>query len=119
MASSHPLSRARYQGLKESCCPSLLEHFATAHQCNSYCELLALKTLEPPQPPAKGKGPRSPVTGRKVPSSQSSPQLQKKGLASPQATRKGSVSPKSARKGPEAAVSQPAAKPKAGDSRLQ
>ncbi|XP_062998346.1 alpha-protein kinase 3 [Elgaria multicarinata webbii] len=90
-----------YQGLKESCCPNLLDQFAASHQCNRYCELLALKSLEIPPPPPKGKGSRSPNMGRKAPSAQSSPQLQKKGLASPQASRKGSLSPKSARKGPD------------------
>ncbi|XP_044306434.1 alpha-protein kinase 3 [Varanus komodoensis] len=93
-----------YQGLKENCCPSSLEQFVLSHQCNRYCELLALKNLEPPQPPPKGKGSRSPVTARKAPSAQSSPQLQKKGPVSPQAARKGSVSPKSARRGPDSAA---------------
>ncbi|KFP52187.1 Alpha-protein kinase 3, partial [Cathartes aura] len=60
-----------YQGLKESCFPSLLEQFAAAHQCNRYCSILGLKTLEP----AKPKGSKSPSMGRK--SAQSSPQLQK------------------------------------------
>uniref|UniRef100_A0A8B9Z835 non-specific serine/threonine protein kinase n=1 Tax=Buteo japonicus TaxID=224669 RepID=A0A8B9Z835_9AVES len=78
----------RYQGLKESCFPSLLEQFTAAHQCNRYCSILGLKTLEP----AKPKGSKSPSMGRK--SAQSSPQLQKKGLASPQGTRKAAVSPK-------------------------
>lgn len=108
---SNPISTARYQGLKESCCPGLLEHFVASHQCNQYCKLLALKSLEVPPPPAKTKGSRSPVTGRK-----SSPQLQRKGLPSPQAPRKGSVSPKSARKGPEATEAQPATRPRAGDN---
>ncbi|XP_042331567.1 alpha-protein kinase 3 isoform X2 [Sceloporus undulatus] len=90
-----------YQGLKESCSPNLLDQFAASHQCNHYCKLLALQRLEIPQPPPKGKGSRSPIMGRKTSSTQSSPQLPKKGLASPQAFRKGSVSPKSARKSPD------------------
>ncbi|NXS63302.1 ALPK3 kinase, partial [Brachypteracias leptosomus] len=81
-----------YQGLKESCFPSLLEQFAAAHQCNHYCTILGLKTLEP----AKPKGSKSPSMGRK--SAQSSPQLQKKGLASPQAVRKAALSPRSSRR---------------------
>lgn len=85
----------RYQGLKESCFPSLLEQFVTAHRCNRYCSILGLKMLEP----AKPKGSRSPSMGRK--SAQSSPQLQKKALASPQAMRKAAVSPKAARKAAE------------------
>ncbi|XP_061451817.1 alpha-protein kinase 3 [Rhineura floridana] len=106
-----------YQGLKESCCPSLIDHFAASHQCNRFCDLLGLKSIEIPQPPTKGKGSRSPITGRKTPSAQSSPQLQKKGLTSPQASRKGSVSPKSARKCPESAGElQSVARPKGGDS---
>uniref|UniRef100_G1MQF8 Alpha-protein kinase 3 n=1 Tax=Meleagris gallopavo TaxID=9103 RepID=G1MQF8_MELGA len=79
-----------YQGLKESCFPSLLEQFAATHQCNHYCDILGLKTLEPVKP----KGSKSPSMGRK--SAQSSPQLQKKGTASPQGTRKTTVSPRSA-----------------------
>ncbi|XP_026545820.1 alpha-protein kinase 3 [Notechis scutatus] len=105
-----------YQGLKESCYPNLLNHFVTSHQCNRYCELLALKSLEVPQPPPRSKGSRSPNVGRKSSSAQSSPQLQKKGLSSPQASRKGSVSPKNARKGPEhVAESQSTAWPKGRD----
>nr|XP_028562968.1 alpha-protein kinase 3 isoform X1 [Podarcis muralis] len=106
-----------YQGLKESCSPSLIDHFEASHQCNHFCHLLGLKSIEIPQPPPKGKGSRSPIMGRKTPSAQSSPQLQKKGLASPQASRKGSVSPKSTRKCPEnAGELQSVARPKGGDS---
>ncbi|XP_054025073.1 alpha-protein kinase 3 [Dryobates pubescens] len=84
-----------YQGLKESCFPSLLEQFAATHRCNHYCSILGLKTLEP----AKPKGSRSPSMGRK--SAQSSPQLQKKGLASPQGVRKAALSPKASRRAAE------------------
>ncbi|XP_077173924.1 alpha-protein kinase 3 isoform X2 [Paroedura picta] len=105
-----------YQGLKDSCCPALLEHFTASHRCNHYCELLALKSLETPQPPPRSKGSRSPISNRKAPSTQSSPQLQKKGLSSPQAPRKASVSPKSARKSPEGGEFQPTGRPKGGDS---
>ncbi|XP_064013205.1 alpha-protein kinase 3 [Pogoniulus pusillus] len=84
-----------YQGLKESCFPSLLEQFVTAHRCNHYCSILGLKMLEP----AKPKGSRSPSMSRK--SAQSSPQLQKKGPASPHAMRKAAVSPKATRKAAE------------------
>ncbi|XP_068814557.1 alpha-protein kinase 3 isoform X2 [Struthio camelus] len=99
-----------YQGLKESCFPSLLEQFAATHQCNLYCNILGLKTLEP----AKPKGPKSPSTGRK--SAQSSPQLPKKGLASPQGTRKAAVSPKSSRKAGESGEAQAASKLRSGES---
>ncbi|XP_074772917.1 alpha-protein kinase 3 isoform X3 [Athene noctua] len=99
-----------YQGLKESCFPSLLEQFVAAHQCNRYCSILGLKTLEP----AKPKGSRSPSMGRK--SAQSSPQLQKKGLASPQGTRKAAVSPKSSRKAAETGEALAASKPGSGES---
>ncbi|NWR81212.1 ALPK3 kinase, partial [Centropus unirufus] len=84
-----------FQGLKESCSPSLLEQFPASHQCNHYCRILGLKTLEP----AKPKGSKSPSMGRK--STQSSPQLQKKGLASPQSVRKPAVSPKNSRRAPD------------------
>ncbi|NXU24694.1 ALPK3 kinase, partial [Thalassarche chlororhynchos] len=99
-----------YQGLKESCFPSLLEQFAAAHQCNRYCSILGLKTLEP----AKPKGSKSPSMGRK--SAQSSPQLQKKGLASPQGTRKAAVSPKSFRRAAETGEALAASKPGSGES---
>ncbi|NWS58783.1 ALPK3 kinase, partial [Chunga burmeisteri] len=99
-----------YQGLKESCFPSLLEQFATAHQCNHYCSILGLKMLEP----AKPKGSKSPSMGRK--SAQTSPQLQKKGLASPQGTRKAAVSPKSSRRAAETGEAPTASKPGSGES---
>ncbi|NXX03245.1 ALPK3 kinase, partial [Larus smithsonianus] len=99
-----------FQGLKESCFPSLLEQFVAAHQCNRYCGILGLKTLEP----AKPKGSKSPSMGRK--SAQSSPQLQKKGLASPQGTRKAAMSPKSSRRAAETGEALAASKPSSGDS---
>ncbi|XP_073508778.1 alpha-protein kinase 3 [Phyllobates terribilis] len=90
-----------YQGVKESCYPEALEEFSSVHQCNSYCEMLDLKSLkvtEGLQPPPKPKGSRSPQMGRKTGSAQSSPQIQKKVMSSPQTARKGSVSPKATRK---------------------
>ncbi|RLW03565.1 hypothetical protein DV515_00006253 [Chloebia gouldiae] len=99
-----------YQGLKESCFPSLLEQFPAAHRCNHYCSILGLKMLEP----AKPKGSRSPCLGRK--SAQSSPQLQKKVLTSPQGTRKASVSPKSSRRAAETGEVPTACKPRSGES---
>ncbi|NWZ86298.1 ALPK3 kinase, partial [Poecile atricapillus] len=99
-----------YQGLKESCFPSLLEQFPAAHKCNHYCSILGLKMLEP----AKPKGSKSPCLGRK--SAQSSPQLQKKVLTSPQGTRKASVSPKSIRRAAETGEAQTACKPRSGES---
>uniref|UniRef100_A0A674JUM0 Alpha-type protein kinase domain-containing protein n=1 Tax=Terrapene triunguis TaxID=2587831 RepID=A0A674JUM0_9SAUR len=106
----------RYQGLKESCFPALLDQFAAVHQCNRYCEILGLKSMESLQQPAKPKGSKSPSLGRKAPSAQSSPQLQKKGLASPQGTRKGAVSPKASRKSTDAGEAQSAPKHKALES---
>ncbi|NXJ82000.1 ALPK3 kinase, partial [Trogon melanurus] len=100
-----------YQGLKESCFPSVLEQFAAAHRCNHYCNILGLKILEP----AKPKGSKSPSMGRK--SAQSSPQLQKKGLASPQGIRKAAVSPKSSRRAAETGEGPAASKPGSGESR--
>ncbi|NXE08988.1 ALPK3 kinase, partial [Lophotis ruficrista] len=99
-----------FQGLKESCFPSLLEQFAATHQCNHYCSILGLKTLEP----AKPKGSKSPSMGRK--SGQSSPQLQKKGMVSPQGTRKAAVSPKSSRRAAEAGEAPAASKHGSGES---
>ncbi|XP_050165402.1 alpha-protein kinase 3 [Myiozetetes cayanensis] len=99
-----------YQGLKESCFPSLLEQFPVAHRCNRYCSILGLKTLEP----AKPKGSKSPCLGRK--SAQSSPQLQKKVLSSPQGTRKAAVSPKSSRRAAETREAPTAFKTRSGES---
>ncbi|NXB74991.1 ALPK3 kinase, partial [Donacobius atricapilla] len=99
-----------YQGLKESCFPSLLEQFPATHRCNHYCSILGLKMLEP----AKPKGSKSPCLGRK--SAQSSPQLQKKVLTSPQGTRKASVSPKSSRRAAEMGEAPTACKPRSGES---
>ncbi|NWV53232.1 ALPK3 kinase, partial [Daphoenositta chrysoptera] len=99
-----------YQGLKESCFPSLLEQFPAAHRCNHYCSILGLKMLEP----AKPKGSKSPCLGRK--SAQSSPQLQKKVLTSPQGTRKAAVSPKSSRRAAETGEAPTASKPRSGES---
>ncbi|XP_006152929.1 alpha-protein kinase 3, partial [Tupaia chinensis] len=84
-----------YQGLKESCFPALLDQFASAHQCNAFCEMLGLKPLKGPEtahPQAKAKGSKSPSAGRKGP--HLSPQPQKKGLHSPQGTRKNAPSSK-------------------------
>ncbi|XP_027513318.1 alpha-protein kinase 3 isoform X3 [Corapipo altera] len=99
-----------YQGLKESCFPSLLEQFPAAHRCNRYCSILGLKTLEP----AKPKGSKSPSLGRK--SAQSSPQLQKKALSSPQGTRKAAVSPKSSRRAAGTGEAPTVSKPRLGES---
>ncbi|NXB36674.1 ALPK3 kinase, partial [Eulacestoma nigropectus] len=99
-----------YQGLKESCFPSLLEQFPATHRCNHYCSILGLKMLEP----AKPKGSKSPCLGRK--SAQSSPQLQKKVLTSPQGTRKATVSPKSSRRAAETGEAPTASKPRSGES---
>ncbi|NXR11112.1 ALPK3 kinase, partial [Semnornis frantzii] len=98
-----------YQGLKESCFPSLLEQFVATHCCNHYCGILGLKMLEP----AKPKGSRSPSMGRKA--AQSSPQLQKKGLASPQAVRRAAVSPKAARKATESREPAAGSRPGSGE----
>ncbi|NXT57824.1 ALPK3 kinase, partial [Pluvianellus socialis] len=99
-----------FQGLKESCFPSLLEQFVATHQCNRYCSILGLKTLEP----AKPKGSKSPSMGRK--SAQSSPQLQKKGLVSPQGTRKAAWSPKNSQRAAETGEALAASKRRSGES---
>ncbi|XP_074090042.1 alpha-protein kinase 3 [Macrotis lagotis] len=113
-----------YQGLKESCFPSLLEQFAVSHQCNAHCEMLglkSLKSLESLYPVAKAKGTKSPSTGRKAPSStQLSPQLQKKGHPSPQGSRKSASSSKASPKSPETVDtqlnSQPAAQERGSEA---
>ncbi|KAM4748947.1 alpha-protein kinase 3 [Rhinophrynus dorsalis] len=106
-----------YQGLKESY-PAVIEEFPLFHQCNTYCEMLGLKSLkatEGLQPPAKPKASRSPTMARKSGSAQSSPQMQKKGLTSPQSTRKGGVSPKASRKATETGDAQSAARNRANE----
>ncbi|XP_013014290.1 alpha-protein kinase 3 isoform X2 [Cavia porcellus] len=84
-----------YQGLKESCFPTLLDHFTSSHQCNTYCEMLGLTALKSPEaahPQAKPKGSKSPSAGRK--GAQLSPQPQKKGPPSPQGARRSTPSPR-------------------------
>ncbi|CAI9534362.1 unnamed protein product [Staurois parvus] len=113
-----------YQGLKESCYPEIIEEFPSIHQCNSYCEMLSLKslkTMKSLQPPPKPKGSRSPQISRKSGSgsSQSSPQIQKKTLTTPQSNKKGGVSPKSTRKAMETGESQSGTKNKGADVKLQ
>lgn len=95
----------RYQGLKESCYPALLDQFASSHQCNSYCERLGLKPLRGTEahPQAKAKGSKSPSAGRK---GQLSPQPQKKGPPSPQGTRRSASSTKATPQASEAAAVQ-------------
>lgn len=97
----------RYQGLKESCFPALLDQFASSHQCNTFCEMLGLKPLKGPEaahPQAKAKGSKSPSAGRKGP--QLSPQTQKKGPPSPQGTRKSAPSSKATPQASEAVATQ-------------
>lgn len=104
-----------YQGLKESCCPSSVELFVSLHQCNCYCEMLGLRSLKSTdtlQTPAKPKGSKSPSMGRKGGSTQSSPQIPKKGMPSPQGSRKSAISPKTARKVTETGELQPSVKQK-------
>lgn len=112
----------RYQGLKESCFPALLDQFASSHQCNTYCELLGLKPLRGPEaahPQAKAKGSKSPSAGRK--GSQLSPQPQKKGLPSPQGTRKSTPSSKATPQASQAVTVQSLGEPLAqeGSSKAQ
>uniref|UniRef100_A0A4W3IJU7 non-specific serine/threonine protein kinase n=1 Tax=Callorhinchus milii TaxID=7868 RepID=A0A4W3IJU7_CALMI len=100
------VSLCRYQGLTGNCPSSIIEDFAHAHQCNCYCEALALKSIESLQQSLKPKAARSPLPARKASQSspqvhrktQGSPQVQRKGLSSPQAPRKGVASPKVSRK---------------------
>ncbi|XP_078541365.1 alpha-protein kinase 3 isoform X2 [Lissotriton helveticus] len=104
-----------YQGLKESCCPSSVELFVSLHQCNRYCEILGLRSLKSTdtlQTPAKPKGSKSPSMGRKAGSTQSSPQIPKKGMPSPQGSRKSAISPKTVRKATETGELQPSVKQK-------
>ncbi|XP_006885269.1 PREDICTED: LOW QUALITY PROTEIN: alpha-protein kinase 3-like [Elephantulus edwardii] len=92
-----------YQGLKESCCPGLLDQFTASHQCNAYCEKLGLKPLKGPEtthPQAKAKGSKSPSAGRK--GAQLSPQPPRRGLPSPQGSRKSVPSPKATAQASEA-----------------
>ncbi|XP_075414151.1 alpha-protein kinase 3 [Tenrec ecaudatus] len=105
-----------YQGLKESWFPALLDQFASTHQCNTYCEMLALKALKSPE--VKAKGSKSPSAGRK--GAQLSPQPQKKGPPSPQGARK-STSTKATPQTPEAVTARLLGQPatQAGGSKAQ
>ena len=106
----------RYQGLKESCFPALLDQFASSHQCNTYCEMLGLKPLkgaEAAHPQAKAKGSKSPSAGRR--GSQLSPQPQKKGLPSPQGSRKSAPSSKASPQASHTATVQLLGQPPAQD----
>ncbi|XP_067829496.1 alpha-protein kinase 3 [Heptranchias perlo] len=90
-----------YQGLTGNCSSSVIEEFATAHQCNRHCEALGLKSLKSIDnlQPFKPKTSKSPLMTRKAHSTQSSPQVQRKGQSSPQVQRKGQSSPLVQRKG--------------------
>uniref|UniRef100_A0A8C2XB69 Alpha-type protein kinase domain-containing protein n=1 Tax=Cyclopterus lumpus TaxID=8103 RepID=A0A8C2XB69_CYCLU len=42
-----------YKGFKGNCAASFIEQFKALHQCNTYCEILGLKSLQPkPKKPA-------------------------------------------------------------------
>ncbi|XP_078056297.1 alpha-protein kinase 3 [Mustelus asterias] len=88
-----------YQGLTGNCASSVIEEFATSHQCNRYCEALGLKSIDSLQL-AKPKASKSPLVTRKAHSTQSSPQVQRKAHSSPQIQRKDpQASPRAHRKG--------------------
>lgn len=41
------LSLYRYKGFKGNCATSFIDQFKALHQCNKYCEILGLKSLQP------------------------------------------------------------------------
>ncbi|XP_048887405.1 alpha-protein kinase 3-like isoform X2 [Brienomyrus brachyistius] len=80
-----------YQGFSDIAKPQLFQQFVAQHQCNQYCGLLglrSLKTTDSLQPPAKPKGSRSPLQGRKLGPGSSSPQAARKATSSPKVARK-------------------------------
>ena len=50
---------SRYKGFKGNCAASFIDQFKALHQCNRFCELLGLTSLQPKPkraaPPAKPK----------------------------------------------------------------
>ncbi|KAG9340726.1 hypothetical protein JZ751_020317 [Albula glossodonta] len=101
-----------YQGLTDRATPKVFEQFVAQHQCNYYCGLLGLRSLQVTDSlaqPTKLKGSRSPMLNRR---GSASPQLLRKGGTSPQTPRKVSSSPRLARRMSEPADSKPAVKHK-------
>ncbi|KAK2819265.1 hypothetical protein Q5P01_024826 [Channa striata] len=56
-----------YKGFKGNCATSFIDQFKALHQCNTYCEILGLKSLQPKaKKPASAPKPKSqPVAGAK------------------------------------------------------
>lgn len=49
----------RYKGFKGNCATSFIDQFKALHQCNKYCEILGLKSLQPkPKKPASAPKPK-------------------------------------------------------------
>ncbi|XP_037608676.1 alpha-protein kinase 2 isoform X2 [Sebastes umbrosus] len=48
-----------YKGFKGNCATSFIDQFKALHQCNTYCEILGLKSLQPkPKKPASAPKPK-------------------------------------------------------------
>ncbi|XP_068562904.1 alpha-protein kinase 2 isoform X2 [Cebidichthys violaceus] len=48
-----------YKGFKGNCAPSFIDQFKALHQCNMYCEILGLKSMQPkPRKPASAAKPK-------------------------------------------------------------
>lgn len=45
--SAHHDSLYRYKGFKGNCATSFIDQFKVLHQCNKFCEILGLKSLQP------------------------------------------------------------------------
>ncbi|XP_036386001.1 alpha-protein kinase 2 [Megalops cyprinoides] len=62
-----------YKGFKGNCATSFIDQFKALHQCNKFCELLGLTSLQPAQQKPKRTGP--------APKPKSQPQTKKKTFA--------------------------------------
>ncbi|TDH02147.1 hypothetical protein EPR50_G00169960 [Perca flavescens] len=52
-------SKKGYKGFKGNCATSFIDQFIALHQCNKYCEILGLKSMQPkPKKPASAPKPR-------------------------------------------------------------
>lgn len=55
----YPLLLCRYKGFKGNCATSFIDQFKALHQCNAFCELLGLKSLQPkPKKPVSAPKPK-------------------------------------------------------------
>ncbi|XP_048459279.1 alpha-protein kinase 2 [Rhincodon typus] len=76
-------SRKGYKGFKGNCSISFLDQFKALHQCNVYCKMMGLKSLNQYKPKK--------ISPKKTQASQPIPKSTKKMPSSPQSTRRSFV----------------------------